>query len=56
MHQMFERLCFTTATTNAIIQDQGIDSLDEVHLLESSDVETLCKTIRRQGGTIWRGN
>ena len=56
MRQMFEHLSFTTTAANAIIWDQGIDSLDEVHLLESSDVETLCKTIRRPGGTIWRGN
>ena len=56
MHQMFERLSFTTATANTIIHDQGIDSLEEVHLLKPSDVETLCKTIRHRGGTIWCGN
>ena len=56
MRQMFERLGFTTAAANAIIRDQGIDSLEEVRLLESSDIETLCKTIRRPGGTIRRGN
>ena len=56
MCQMFERLGFTTAAANAIIRDQGIDSLHEVRLLKSSDVETLCKTIRRPGGTIRRGN
>ena len=56
MHQMFERLGFMTIASNAIIQDQGIDSLEEVRLLESSDVETLCKTIRHPGGTIQCGN
>ena len=56
MCQMIERLGFMTAAANAIIRDQGIDSLEEVRLLESSDVETLCKTIRRSGGTIRRGN
>ena len=56
MRQMFERLSFMTAAANAIIQDQGIDSFDEVHLLESSDIETLCKTIHCPGGTIQRGN
>ena len=56
MHQMFERLSFTTAAANAIIQDQGIDSFDEVCLLKSSDVETLCKTIHHPGGTIQHGN
>ena len=54
--QMIERLGFMTAAANAIIRDQGIDSLEEVRLLESSEVETLCKTIRRSGGTIRRGN
>ena len=28
MHQMFKHLGFTTTTANAIIQDQGIDSLE----------------------------
>ena len=56
MHQMFKRLGFTTTTANAIICDQGIDSLEEVCLLEPSDVETLCKTICHPGGTIWHGN
>ena len=63
MHQMFERLGFMTAAANAIIQDQGIDSLEEVQLLESSNVETPCKTIRHPSGTIlsnygrsWRTN
>ena len=56
MCQMIERLGFMTAAASAIIQDQGIDSLEEVRLLESSNVETLCKTIRRSGSTIRRGN
>ena len=33
-----------------------MDSLEEVRLLEPSDVETLCKTIRHPGGTIQCGN
>ena len=56
MHQMFEHLGFTTTTANAIIRDQGIDSLEEVHLLEPSNVETLCKTIRHPSGSIRHGN
>ena len=43
MHQMFERLGFTTTTANAIIYDQGIGSLDEVHLLKPSDVEPFAR-------------
>ena len=56
MHQMFKRLGFTTAAANTIICDQGIDSLEEVCLLKSSNVETLCKTIHHPGGTIRHGN
>ena len=56
MCQMFERLGFSTTTANAIICDQGIDSLEEVCLLKSSEVETLCKTIHHPGGTIRRRN
>ena len=56
MHQIFERLGFTTAAANAIIRDQGIDSLEEVCLLKPSNVETLCKTIHCPGGTIQCGN
>ena len=56
MHQMYERLSFTAAAANTIIQDQGIDSLQEVCLLEPSDVETLCKTIHHPSGTIQHGN
>ena len=56
MHQVFECLGFTAATANAIIQDQGIDSLEEVCLLKPSNVETLCKAIHHPGGTIQHGN
>ena len=56
MHQMFERLGFTTATANAIIRNQGIDSLEEVCLLKPFDVETLCKTIHHPSSTIRHGN
>ena len=56
MREMFECLSFSTTTTKAIIHDQGINSLDEVCILEPCDVETLCKTIRPPSGTIRRGN
>ena len=56
MHQMFKHLGFMTTAANAVMWNQGLDSLEEVHLLESSNVENLCKTIRHPSGTIWHQN
>ena len=52
MNQMYQCLVFSIKSVNAIIQDQGINTLEEVRQLEPMDVETICKTIQCLGGTI----
>lgn len=47
-----QRIGFTIPASQAITIDQGIDSLDEIRYLKDSEVENLCKVIRRPGGTI----
>ena len=56
MRQMFTRLGFTQAAAQAIVMEQGFDTLDEVKLLKDDEVESLCKVIRRPGGTVPAAN
>jgi hypothetical protein len=50
MQTMFQRLGCTIAAAQAIVNDQGIDSLAELKALKDSDDATLCKVIRCPGG------
>lgn len=44
---------FTVAATQAVIEDQGMDSLKEIQLITDDEIEeSLCKVIRYPGGTI----
>ena len=52
LRQAYVRLGFTNAAAHAITDDQQIDTVTELGLLTDDDVETLCKVIRRPGGTI----
>lgn len=52
MRTMFTRLGFSQAAAQAIVDDQGLDTLAEVKLLTDDEVESLCKVIRRPGGTV----
>lgn len=52
MRTALQRLGFTVPAAHAITDDQGMDSLDELRILEDSDVENLCKVVRRPGGTV----
>ena len=52
MRTMFHRIGFTVAASQVIVDDQGMDSLEEIRLLSDDEVENLCKVIRRFGGTI----
>ena len=52
LRQVYVRLGFTNAAAHAITDDQQIDTVTELGLLTDDDVETLCKVIRRPGGTI----
>ena len=52
MRATMTRIGFTEAATQAIVDDQGIDSLDEIRLLTDEEIGSLCKVLRRPGGTI----
>ena len=47
---------FTQETANSIVDDQGIDSIEEVGYLKDPDIDDLCKTPKRLGGTIANPN
>jgi ribosomal protein S13 len=52
MRTMFNRIGFTVAAAQVIVDEQGMDTLDEIKLLTDDEIENLCKVIRRPGGTI----
>ena len=49
---LFNALGFTQEASNAITDDQGIDSTEEMQYLTDSEVENLCAVVRKPGGTI----
>jgi hypothetical protein len=52
MRTALERLGASQDATRAIVNDQGIASLDELKVLQDDDVCVLCKTVRRPGGVV----
>ena len=52
MRQAYVRIGFTIPGSVAVVDDQGIASIEELGLLTDDEVEGLCKTIRRPGGTV----
>lgn len=52
MRQLFERISFTPQAANALTDDQGLGSLGELRMLTDEDCGTICKTLKRPGGTI----
>ncbi|KAI2510107.1 hypothetical protein MHU86_4274 [Fragilaria crotonensis] len=46
------RIGFSEQAAQAIVEEQGIDTLEEVLLLSDEEIESLCKVIRRPGGMI----
>eukprot|EP00978_Attheya_sp_CCMP212_P027943 scaffold94968_cov61-Attheya_sp.AAC.3 len=51
--QLFVRMRFTNTAAAIITDKQGIDELSEIKILtDSSEIEGLCKVVRRPGGTI----
>ena len=43
-------------TANTMVEDQGIDTLDDLCFLKNGDVETLCKNVKCPGGAAWGNN
>ena len=52
MRAAYRRLGFTNQAAAAITDDQDIDSVDELEMLTEEEIESLCKALRRPGGTI----
>ncbi|KAI2506534.1 hypothetical protein MHU86_7849 [Fragilaria crotonensis] len=52
MRGVMTRIGFSEAAAQAIVEEQGIDALEEVKLLSDIEIESLCNVIRRPGGTI----
>jgi hypothetical protein len=50
MRTMFVRIGFTNVAAQVIVDEQGMDTLDEIQLLTDDEIENLCKVIRRPGG------
>ena len=53
---VYGRLGFTNAAATAIIDQQDIDSVEELELLSDEEIESLCKALRRPGGTVANPN
>eukprot|EP00978_Attheya_sp_CCMP212_P025810 scaffold83821_cov30-Attheya_sp.AAC.1 len=50
--QLLVRMRFTNAAAAIITDEQGIDEMSEIKILTDSEIEGLCKVVRRPGGTI----
>eukprot|EP00978_Attheya_sp_CCMP212_P004879 scaffold10702_cov33-Attheya_sp.AAC.1 len=50
--QLLVRMCFTNAAAAVITDEQGIDELSDYKILTDSEIEGICKVVRRPGGTI----
>jgi ribosomal protein S13 len=53
MRATFTRIGFSEPDAQALVEEQGIDSLEEVKLLTDDEIESLCEVIRRPGGTMF---
>jgi hypothetical protein len=52
MQTIFQQLGCMVAAAQAIVNDQGINSLAELKALKALDVKTLCKEIHRPGNAV----
>ena len=52
MNDMYLCLGFSVSTALVLRVDQGMDNLDELELLSDTEIEALCKLVRRPGGHI----
>ena len=49
---IYTRCGFSEAAAAAIVNKQGIDILEEIRFLKYSEINSLCKVVRRPGGTV----
>jgi len=50
MRSMFERIGFTSAAAPLLTDEQGIESLTKILNMKDTNIENLCKVLRRPGG------
>ena len=50
MHLLFTHMGCMNQATNAIVDDQGINQMHELHCLTNTDIETLCRNVKHPGG------
>jgi hypothetical protein len=49
---MLQRIGFSAAASQVLVDEQGMDTLAEIQLLTDDKIENLCKVVRRPGGTV----
>ena len=52
----FQDLGCSAHAAKAMVEDQGIDTLDDLCFLKDGDVETLCKNVKCPGGAAGGNN
>jgi ribosomal protein S13 len=52
MRTMLVRIGLSENAAQIIVAEQGLDSLEEIKLLTDDEIESLCKVVRRPGGTV----
>ena len=50
MRAVLEDLGYSACDTKAMVEDQGIDILDDLCFLKDGNVGTLCKNVKLPGG------
>ena len=56
MNAMYLRLGFSGLVVIVLRVDQGMENLDKLELIDDTEVEALCKLVRRQRGQISNPN
>jgi hypothetical protein len=52
MRTMLQRIGFSAAASQVLVNEQGMDTLAEIQLLTDDEIKNLCKVVRRPGGTV----
>ena len=52
MRTMLQRIGFSAAASQVLVDEQGMDTLAEIQLLTDDEIENLCKVVQQPGGTI----
>ena len=56
MRAGFEDLGCSACADKAMLEDQGIDTLDDLYFLKDGDVETFCKNVKCPGDAAGGNN